>query len=99
MIRRIIKRRAPNKRAVRRYTLMFTIKFLIGVFSIPACAQIPANQGWPILEAGLAQKDAGQRLAAVRALGLIPNDTHAAELAENALRTRTAQSARQQLQH
>jgi HEAT repeat protein len=90
MIRHILKKRAPSKRAVRRYTLMFTIKFLIGVFSIPVCAQTSTNQGWPILEAGLAQKSADQRVAAVRALGLIPNDPHAAKLAEDALKDKNS---------
>lgn len=90
MIRRILEKKAPTKRAVRRFTLMFTIKFLIGVFSIPACAQTSANQGWAILEAGLAQKSAAPRLAAVRVLGLIPNNTHAAKLAEDALKDKNS---------
>ncbi len=90
MIRRILKKRAPSKRAVRRYTLMFTLKFLIGVFSIPACAQTSANQAWPILEAGLAQKSAGQKVAAARVLGLIANDAHAAKLAEDALKDKNS---------
>jgi HEAT repeat protein len=51
-----------------------------------ACwAQTVVNPGWSLLEAGLTQKSAGQRLLAVRALGLIPDDPHAAELAESAL--------------
>jgi HEAT repeat protein len=65
---------------------MFTIKFLIGIFSIPACAQTAVNQGWSVLEAGLAQKSASQRTSAVRILGLIPDNPHAAELAEAALK-------------
>lgn len=49
-------------------------------------AQTTPDQAWPVLEAGLAQKHASQRLVAVRVLGLLPNDPRAAELAEKALR-------------
>jgi HEAT repeat protein len=48
-------------------------------------AQVVSNPGWPLLEAGLAQENPTQRLGAVRVLGLIPDDSHAAELAEKAL--------------
>ncbi|MGA8214967.1 MAG: HEAT repeat domain-containing protein [Candidatus Sulfotelmatobacter sp.] len=54
------------------------------------CAQTVANTGWSVLEAGLAQKSAGQRLAAVRVLGLIPDDPHTAELAETALKDKNS---------
>ena len=54
------------------------------------CAQTVAKPGWSVLEAGLAQKSAGQRLAAVRVLGLISDDPHAAELAETALKDRNS---------
>jgi HEAT repeat protein len=50
------------------------------------CAQTAARPEWPLLEAGLQQKSSGQRLAAVRVLGLIPEDPYAAELAEKALK-------------
>lgn len=42
------------------------------------------------MEAGLAQKSAGQRLAAVRILSLISDDPHAAELAETALKDKNS---------
>jgi len=74
-----------TKRALRRSILMFLINALINVFALPACAQTAANGGWPLLEGGLGQKSSGQRLAAVRVLGLIPDDPHATELAEKAL--------------
>jgi HEAT repeat protein len=74
-----------TKRALRRSILMFVISALINVFALPACAQTAANGGWPLLEGGLGQKSPGQRLAAVRVLGLIPDDPHATELAEKAL--------------
>ena len=74
-----------TKRALRRSILMFLINALINVFALPACAQTAANGGWPLLEGGLGQKSPGQRLAAVRVLGLIPDDPHATELAEKAL--------------
>lgn len=69
-------KKALNKRAVRRYSLMLIIKVVINAFSIQACAQTIATPGWPVLEAGLSQKSATQRLAAVRVLGLIPDDPH-----------------------
>ncbi|MGA7443617.1 MAG: HEAT repeat domain-containing protein [Candidatus Sulfotelmatobacter sp.] len=59
---------------------------ITSLLTIPCCAQTAASQGWPLLEAGLRQKASGQRLAAVRVLGLIPSDPHAAELAEKALK-------------
>ncbi len=91
MIRHRLKNKGTvSKRAIRRYTLMLTIKFLIGAFSIPACAQTAANRGWLVLEAGLAQKNAAQRVASVRVLGLIPDDAHAAELAERALKDKSS---------
>lgn len=89
MIRCYVKKRMLSKQGLRRYTLMLTIKILINAFSIQACAQT-ANQGWPVLESGLAQKSAIQRLAAVRVLGLISNDHHATELAEKALKDKNS---------
>src|SRR5215469_2438222 len=50
--------------------LMNIITALMNTCSVPLCAQTAANPGWPLLEEGLQQKSAGQRLAAVRALGL-----------------------------
>ena len=48
--------------------------------------QTAPTQGWNVLEAGLGQKNASQRVAAVRVLGLLPHDAHAAQLAEQALK-------------
>lgn len=56
------------------------------LLTVECFAQTAPSQRWPLLEAGLGQKGPGQRLAAVRVLGLIPDDPHAAELAENALK-------------
>jgi HEAT repeat protein len=53
-------------------------------------AQIANNSAWPMLEAGLQQKKVGQRVAAVRVLGLLPNDPHAVELAEKALQDKNS---------
>jgi HEAT repeat protein len=69
---------------------MLTIKIVINTFSIQACAQNSANQGWAVLETGLGQKSAAERLAAVRVLGLIPDDPHAADLAEKALKDKSS---------
>ena len=84
MLHRISEKMLTN-RALRRSILMFLINALINVFALPACAQTAANGGWPLLEGGLGQKSPGQRVAAVRVLGLIPDDPHATELAERAL--------------
>jgi HEAT repeat protein len=59
---------------------------LFNALTVPCCAQIAASHGWPVLETALAQKGAGQRVAAVRVLGLISEDLHAAELAVRALK-------------
>jgi len=49
-------------------------------------AQHGSARAWSLLEAGLQQKKAGPRVAAVRVLGLIPEDPYASELAEKALK-------------
>ncbi len=90
MIRQLLRKRKLNKRALHRYTLMLAIKIVINAFSIQACAQTSANQGWAVLETGLGQKNAGQRLGAVRVLGMIPADPHAADLAEKALKDKSS---------
>jgi HEAT repeat protein len=59
---------------------------LFNALTVPCCAQIAASQGWPVLETALAQKGTGQRVAAVRVLGLISDDPHAIELAGRALK-------------
>ncbi len=56
------------------------------LLTVACCAQTAASPGWPLLEEGLQQKSSVQRLAAVRVLGLIPDDPHATELAERALK-------------
>ena len=81
---RISEKMLTSERFAARY-LMFLVNALINVFALPACAQTVANGGWHLLEDGLGQKNTGQRLAAVRVLGLIPDDPHATELAEKAL--------------
>jgi len=50
------------------------------------CAQTAPAKAWTLLEGGVAQKSPSQRVSAVRVLGLIPDDAHAAELAEKALK-------------
>jgi len=69
-------------RAVTRSLLRIITILLTGA----CCAQTVARPEWPLLETGLQQKSSGQRLAAVRVLGLIPDDPHAAELAQKALK-------------
>ncbi|HLX82769.1 MAG TPA: HEAT repeat domain-containing protein [Terriglobales bacterium] len=60
------------------------------VLNVSSYAQSTTNSAWPILEAGLQQKKAAQRVAAVRVLGFIPGDPHAVELAENALQDKNS---------
>lgn len=64
--------------------------FILVLLTAACCAQTVANPGWSVLEAGLAQKSAGQRLLAVRVLGLISDDPHAAQLAETALKNKNS---------
>ena len=63
---------------------------ILVLLTAAGCAQTVTNPGWSVLEAGLAQKSVGQRLASVRVLGLISDDPHAAELAETALKDRNS---------
>jgi HEAT repeat protein len=52
-----------------------------------ACfAQTPAVSPWSLLHAGLSDKHPTSRVAAVRALGLVPSDAEASELAQKALK-------------
>src|SRR5215831_1724183 len=67
----------------------FMVWGLIMVSSSWLCAQTDSGTAWKILETGLAQKSASQRVAAVRVLGLLPDDPHAAVLAEKALEDRS----------
>lgn len=59
---------------------------ILALASTVCSAQAAPTKAWTVLEAGLRQKSASQRLAAVRVLGLIHEDPHAAELAEKALK-------------
>lgn len=49
-------------------------------------AQAAPVRAWTLLEAGLGQKSASQRLAAVRVLGLLADNPRAVGLAEKALK-------------
>ncbi|HTS66554.1 MAG TPA: HEAT repeat domain-containing protein [Candidatus Acidoferrales bacterium] len=48
-------------------------------------AQTPVDKSWKILEDGIASEKTDKRVKAVRALGLITNNTRAQQLAEHAL--------------
>lgn len=64
---------------------------LILILLTAACyAQTPTDSAWPLLHAGLSNKHFSYRVAAVRVLGLIPNDAQAADLAEGALKDRNS---------
>jgi len=63
----------------------------IMVFACILCgAQTEPGKAWALLEAGVQQKSAGQRLVAVKVLGLIRANSHAAELAGKALKDSSA---------
>jgi HEAT repeat protein len=67
-------------------TVSIKILILIVLSAASCCALTPTNSGWTILEAGVGEKNTGKRLAAIRVLGLITDDPHAADLAEKALK-------------
>ena len=48
-------------------------------------AQTPVDEAWASLTSAASDKNAGKREKAIRALGLIPNDAKAREMAEAAL--------------
>jgi HEAT repeat protein len=79
-------RQILTMRRVRRSVLILIIKGFIGILTVPSCAQIGSSQGWNLLTSGLEKKSAGERLAAVKALEFIPDDPHAVEVAEKALK-------------
>ena len=81
----LISEKMLTKRALRRSILMFLVNALINVFALPVCAQTARKRRMASLGRWTGAENAGQRLAAVRVLGLIPDDPHATELAEKAL--------------
>lgn len=87
MIRNLSKK---NRRTLRRSALIIVIKFVINAFTVQACAQASPDPAWSLLEAGLTQKNAARRVVAVQALGRIPNDPHAVDLAEKALKDKSS---------
>ncbi len=88
MIRNFLKKKL-SRRTLRRSTLIIVMKMLINTFTVQACAQA-ADPAWSLLEAGLTQKSSARRLTAVQNLGRIPNDPHAIELAEKALKDKSS---------
>lgn len=89
MVRNVLKKKL-SRRTLRRSTLIIVIKLLINAFTVQACAQTAADPARSLLEAGLTQKSAARRVAAVRVLGFIPNDSHAVELADKALKDKSS---------
>jgi len=70
--------------ALSRYLRVF-FSVLPLVLTQHAPAQTPVEQCWTVLRAGLSDKSTENRAAAVRVLGLLPNDPTAAQLATTAL--------------
>lgn len=64
---------------------------LVLTFLTAACyAQTATNSSWAVLETGRGHKSSTQRVGAIRVLGLIPDDSHAVELAEAALKDKNS---------
>jgi len=59
--------------------------FIVTAAAGVARAQIPEKDAWKILETGIANTNATERAAAVRVLGLVPDNHRAVQIAENAL--------------
>ena len=53
-------------------------------------AQVPVQRAWDMLEKGHNSRNTSDRVNAVRALGELPGDPHAAELAEEAIADKNA---------
>lgn len=69
------------------------VGFLVVVSLVPnkvALAQVPAQRAWDILEKGHNSRNTKERINAVKALGGLPGDVHAAELAEEAIADKDA---------
>ena len=68
-------------------TILRTVLLLLVLFSVAHClfAQDARQQAWTVLNAGLADKNPGERTIAARVLGLMTNDPQAPELAMQAL--------------
>ena len=64
-----------------------TVVWLFVLFTVAqyVCAQVPRQEAWIVLNAGLTDKTASERAIAVRVLALINNDPQAPELAMKAL--------------
>lgn len=71
----------PEKIILRRVLIFFVL------LSVAQClyAQDARQQAWTVLNAGLAEKNSGERAIAVRVLGLMTNNPQAPELAMHAL--------------
>jgi len=69
------------------------VGLLIVVSLVPdkvGLAQVPAQRAWDILEKGHHSRNTKERINAVKALGGLPGDAHAAELAEEAIADKDA---------
>src|SRR6266853_6579967 len=73
-----------------RFTIMRTLLIFSILGTLPPAESLPVPQtpterAWLILQQGLAHKRAAKRANAVRALRLLPNNSTARDMAENAL--------------
>ena len=69
------------------------VGFLVVVSLVPnkvGLAQVPAQRAWDILEKGHNSRSTKERINAVKALGGLPGDAHAGELAEAAIADKDA---------
>ena len=73
-------------RVIKTRSIVLVAYLSVMISSSMLFAEAGPAKAWTLLETGLSQKSAVQRLVSVRVLGLIPDDTHAVELAEKALK-------------
>ena len=78
--------KATQKKPVVCERITMAAWLLVLFVTLPAPAQTPTDKAWTVLQAGLADKDAGERAIATRMLGLLENDSKALELALKALK-------------
>ena len=77
-----------TKRMTARQLTTYAVLFVVVSSSGVLFAQTSEQKAWAMLRAGVNQKSTGKRVQAVRALRLLPGDSEATEMAEDALRDR-----------
>jgi len=75
-----------NRDTSRRLNPFAAFGFVLALsFSANLCGQTPEETAWDLLESGVKQNKTEERVIAVRVLSLVPQNSHALNLAEKAL--------------